>query len=110
MKLSQLAAKPQLLPRLLDDEEIVARYGDKLEFYIWDRQSMDVFVKLATLDYKEFDKIAALVKDMILDENGQPVINNDLVLPTDIMMKAIQKVVTVLGELTSPTTEKLTAV
>ena len=71
---------------------------------------MDVFVKLATLDYKEFDKIAALVKDMILDENGQPVINNDLVLPTDIMMKAIQKVVTVLGELTSPTTEKSTAV
>lgn len=110
MKLTELAAKPQLLPILLDDEEIVARYGDKLEFYIWDRQTMDIFVKLATLDYKEFDKIAQLVKDMILDESGQPVIKDDLVLPTDIMMKAIQKVVTVLGELTSPTTDKSTAV
>jgi hypothetical protein len=109
MKLTQLAAKPQLLPILLDDEEIITRYGDKLEFYIWDRQTMDIFVKLATLDYKEFDKIAQLVKDMILDETGQPVIKDDLVLPTDIMMKAIQKVVTVLGELTSPTTEKSTA-
>ena len=109
MKLSQLAAKPQLLSVLLEDEETITRYGDKLEFWIWDRQNMDTFVKLATLDYKEFDKIANLVNDMILDENGSPVVKEELVLPMDVMMKAIQKVIEVLGKANSPTTASQTA-
>jgi hypothetical protein len=97
MKLSQLAAKPQLIKIILDDEETTAAFGE-LEFWIYDRQDMDTFVKLATLDSTQFDKLAALVNSMILDEDGSQIVKEGLTLPTPIMVKAIQKVVEVLGK------------
>jgi hypothetical protein len=97
MKLSQLAAKPQLIKIILDDEETTAVFGE-LEFWIYDRQDMDTFVKLATLDSTQFDKLAALVNSMILDEDGSQIVKEGLTLPTPIMVKAIQKVVEVLGK------------
>lgn len=104
MKLSQLAAKPQLMRVVLDDEEIKETYGDELEFWIYDRQDMDTFVKLATLEAQEFDKIAHIVNNMILDENGNVIAKEGLVLPVSILMKAIQKVVEVLGKPLKPIT------
>jgi len=98
MKLSQLAAKPQLIKITLDEEDIVKNYGDALEFWIYDRQDMDSFVKLATLDVNQFDKLAGTVNDMILNEDGTKVVKDGLALPTDVMMKAIQKVIEVLGK------------
>ena len=98
MKLSQLAAKPQLIKILLTDEDTVTNYGDELEFWIYDRQDMDSFVKLATMDTDQFDKLAATVNDMILNEDGTKVVKDGLCLPTDVMMKAIQKVIEVLGK------------
>jgi hypothetical protein len=59
---------------------------------------MDTFVKLATLDSTQFDKLAALVNSMILDEDGSQIVKEGLTLPTPIMVKAIQKVVEVLGK------------
>lgn len=108
MKLSQLAAKPQLIKVVLDDKELVETYGDELEFWIYDRQDMDTFVKLATLDAQEFDKIAHIVNNMILDENGNVIAKDGFVLPVGVLMKAIQKVVEVLGKPLKPTTSNLT--
>lgn len=104
MKLSQLAAKPQLIEVLLDDQETVDKYGEALSFWIYDRQDMQTFVKLATMEFKDFEKIAELVNKMILDETGQQVVKDDHVLPTDLMMKSIQKVVEVLGKPQTTTT------
>lgn len=106
MKLSQLAAKPQLIKIQLEDEETRTAYGDVLEFYVYDRQDMETFVKMATLDVKDFDKVADIVNRMILDETGQQIVRDGLVLPTNIMMKAIHKVVEVLGKPQKPTINK----
>lgn len=98
MKLTQLAARPQLIKITLDDEDTVTNYGDALEFWIYDRQDLETFAKLAMVDAKQFDKLAGLINEMILDEDGSPVVKNGLVLPSDVLMKAIQKVVDVLGK------------
>jgi hypothetical protein len=106
MKLTQLAAKPTLVKITIDDEETITNYGDSLEFWVYDRQDLDSFVKLATLDSQSFDKIALLINKMILDEDGKPVVKDGLALPGDLMMKAIHKVIERLGKpqvLTSPT-------
>lgn len=105
MKLSQLSAKPQLIKVTLDDEETVKEYGE-LEFWIYDRQPMDTFVKLATLDHGQFDKIANIVSEMILDEDGSKVIKDGFILPMPIMIRAIQKVVETLGKSPASTTAK----
>ena len=98
MKLSQLAAKPQLVRIELDTPEIREAYGDSLEFWVYDRQDLDAFVKLATLDTSNFDQLAKLVNAMILDETGAPVVSEGLALPSDVMMAAIQKVIETLGK------------
>lgn len=98
MKLSQLAAKPQLIEVKLDDEETIAKYGEAVTFHIWDRQNMDTFIKLATLDNKDIGSIAELMNTLVLDEEGKPIINNDLVLPTDLLLKSITKVIETLGK------------
>lgn len=106
MKLSQLAAKPQLIKIQLDDQEVRDTYGDVLEFYVYDRQDMETFVKMATLDVKEFDRVAEIVNRMILDEKGELIVKDGLVLPTSIMMKAIHKVVEILGKPQKPIINK----
>ena len=47
MKLSEITKKPQLIEVLIDDEETVKEFGEALTFHTWDRQPMDVFIKLA---------------------------------------------------------------
>lgn len=98
LKLTQLAAKPTLVRIELDDEEIRAQYNDSLEFWIWDRQPMNMFVKLATVHQNNFGEMVELVNSMVLDEEGNQIAQGELIFPTDVMMKIINRVVETLGK------------
>jgi hypothetical protein len=104
MKLSQLASKPQLIKISIEDADTIATYGEAVEFYVYDRQSMDTFIRLATLDYTNFATMTQLIKELVLDEQGQAIVNDDNVLPTDVLMKAINLVIETLGKSVSPST------
>lgn len=108
MKLSQLASKPQLIQIKLDDANTIEKYGEALEFWIYDRQSIQTFAKMATIKPDDFSSAADLVKDLILDEQGNRVINDESILPTDVMMKAITKVIEELGKSVSTESKKET--
>jgi hypothetical protein len=98
MKISQLAKKPQLISVTIDDEDIVAEYGEAIEFWTWDRQPMDVFLKLATVDVSNTATVIEAVRELILDENGQQVLTGDVSLPTTVMMRVITRIVDGLGK------------
>jgi flavin-dependent dehydrogenase len=100
MKLTQLAAEPQLIKLTIDAEAIVNKHsnGEPLEFYIYDRQSFDDFIKIATMKEGNTAELITLVKDMILDEEGKPVIKTGTTLPADVLTAVIQKVVEALGK------------
>lgn len=98
MKLSQLSAEPKLIEISLDDEEIVKTYGEPIVFYTYDRQPIDVFMKLASLDNNNMSGIVDIVKNLLLDENGKEIITKNKVLPMPVMMKAITKVTELLGK------------
>jgi hypothetical protein len=98
MKLSQIAAEPQLVEITLDDKETVKQYGEPLVFYSWDRQPMEVFMRLANLNEKNTGDLIGIVKTLILDENGQQVLTDKNMLPTSVLMKAIAKVTEQLGK------------
>jgi len=98
MKLQQLKAKPQLIKLVLDDEDVVKQYGEPIEFWVYDRQSMDVFVRLATVKPDNVGELFQLVNTMVLDEEGKPIITNEETLPMDVMGKVVQKVVERLGK------------
>ena len=105
MKLAELVAEPQLIQITIDDKEIVEKFGDNLDFWVYDRQDMGTFMKLATLDQENFGEIAEIVKTLVLDEKGKPVLNGKATLPMSVMMKVIEKVINTLGNSVSQTME-----
>jgi hypothetical protein len=98
LKLTQLASKPQLIKITLDNAELKERYGDELEFWIWDRQPIDQFIKLATTGASDYAEMIRMVNDLILDEEGVKVLKEGEALPNDVMAAAIGAVVERLGK------------
>lgn len=98
MKLSELSAKPKLVAVIIDDKDIVKEYGEPLEFYSYDRQPVEVFLKLASIDQNNPSMVLDAVRKLILDENGKEIITEDGTLPTKVLMKVIQKAVESLGK------------
>jgi len=97
MKLSQISSEPQLVEVTLDDKALVKKYGESLTFYTWDRQPIEVFTKLANLTESDNAEIISIMKTLILDEEGKPVIDGKNTLPMDILLQAIKKVTEQLG-------------
>ena len=98
MKLNQLAAKPTLIKFELDDEDIIKEFGEPIEFYSWDRQPIDVFMKLANASQQDMSGMIDIIKGLILDEDANPILKDDMMLPSAILVKAIGKIVEKLGK------------
>ena len=98
MKLSELAQKPQLQKITITNEAIVEKYGEELEFYIYDRQPLDIFTKMADLGEANAGEYINVLKDIILDEHGSPVCSDDMVLPIDVLTEALKLIGEHLGK------------
>ena len=98
MKLNQIAAKPQLVKIDIDDEDVIKEFGESVEFWTYDRQPLDVFMKLASTRQDQPEKIIEVVRKLILDENGKEIIKDDIMLPTMLLMRSINKIVEKLGK------------
>jgi hypothetical protein len=97
MKISELSKKPQLTKVTLSSPKIIERYGDEIEFWMWDRQPLDVFAKLSTGDSAD-SNIVELISNLILDENGDNVIKDGNVLPIDVVTECMTEIGKVLGK------------
>lgn len=97
MKLSELSQKPKLIKILINNEKIVKKYGEELEFHIYDRQPLDVFTKLANAK-EDTAGVTELIQDMILDEKGELVVKDGNVLPLDVIMEAVTLITSELGK------------
>lgn len=107
MKLQVLASKPQLIKIVIDDEQTVARFGESIEFYVHDRQDMDTYLKLASLEgNNDLASISEVVKDLVLDEKGNKILKNGVSLPAEVIIKVIEKTVANLGNQLNQTTDK----
>lgn len=106
MKLSELTAKPKLIKLSIDDEETIKEFGEAIDFWVYDRQKVDTFMRMATLENNDVSIIAELVTELIYDEDGKKIITDETALPVKIMMKVIPKVVESLGNTISQTSAK----
>jgi len=98
MNLKDLAKTPTLTKVLIDSEDILAEYGEPLEFYTYDRQPMDVFLKVAASDRQDFSQLVDVLKTMVLDEEGNMVMKDGLILPSRVLVAVFSKMVEVLGK------------
>ncbi|MEN9296028.1 MAG: hypothetical protein RJA42_294 [Bacteroidota bacterium] len=98
MKLNNLIAKPQLVKMTLDDADIVKKYGEPIEWFVWDRQPLQTFFKFASENGGNVENIFLVLKEMILDENGKPLLTGEETLPTDVLIRVMNKMSEVLGK------------
>lgn len=103
MKLQALATAPQLEKITIDNPEIVERYGDVLDFYMYDKQDMDTFMQLATVNQDNQGAVFDVIKTLVRDEDGELILKDNATLPLDVMVKMIEKVVQRLGNSQSQT-------
>lgn len=100
MKLTEVASKPQLIKITLDEPEILEQYSEEIEFWTWDRQPLEKYLGLVGQD-ASMENMPALIefaKELILDENGSPILADGHVLPTYVMTLAVNKVVSQMGK------------
>ena len=104
MKLSEITTKPQLIEVLIDDKDTVKEFGESLSFYTWDRQPMEVFIKLANLASNIENKnpnigdMIGVARSLILDDKGNEIIKDGTMMPSNILIKVVQKVTESLGK------------
>lgn len=98
MNLKDLAAKPQLTKLTIDDEDIVSQFGEPLDFYTWDRQPMDVFLNIARGGKEDMGAVIEVMKDLIMDEAGSPIMKDGMVLPGPVLIACVNKIVVALGK------------
>ncbi len=97
MKISELSQKPQLIKVTISKKELVEKYGEELEFHIYDRQSIEVFTKLANAE-RDMTGVTEMIQDMILDEAGNKIVEDDKVLPLDVLMECVKEISDRLGK------------
>lgn len=98
MKLSDITAQPKLVEVKLDDKEILDEYGEALTFHTWDRQPMEVFMRLANINSGNTGELISVIKTLILDEKGKEILTDKNMLPVSVLMKAVAKVTEQLGK------------
>jgi len=100
MKLKELATKPQLIKIVLDDEEIISEFKEPLEFYVYDKQPLGEFIKFSvtTQEDQNYGEMLDFCSAMILDEDGNKVMEDGSLLPNKILVKCINEVVKQLGK------------
>lgn len=103
MKLEALATKPQLKKVTITDPDIVDRYGEEVEYWMYDRHDMDLYLRMSQVDGKDISAIASVVREVVLNEAGKPVLGSDEVLPPDMMLRVIQSAIKEMGNSQSQT-------
>lgn len=100
MKLQELATKPQLIKIEIDDEHVVETYGEVLEFYVWDRQPIEKFIKFAgkNITPEMMPDLVKFCEEMILDEDGNRVLTDGVILPNTVMALCLSKTLESLGK------------
>ena len=97
MDLRQAAVKPKLQKITLDSEYVMKEYGEPLEFYMWDRQRMPVYIHLSTLDQSDTAAVLDAVRKLVLDATGNEMLSDDIELAPNVMIDVINAVVEQLG-------------
>jgi hypothetical protein len=98
MNLKDIAKKPQLIKMTLDDSETIAEYGEPLEFYTWDRQPIEAFLKMANNIETNTAMVVEVVQTLVLDADGEQVIADGVALPSAVLLRVINKIVEQLGK------------
>ena len=99
MNLEELRVKPQLVELEINDPKIVETYGDTIKFWMYDHLSLpEYFAFFRAQNEGDIDKLLSIMRNIILNAKGKPVMSSDYQLPVDLFAAAVTKVAEQLGK------------
>jgi len=98
MQLKDLAREPQLIKITLDDDEVQKEFGEPVEFWTWDRQPMATYLKMANISTENTEEMFSVIRELVLDESGDKILDDKNSLPTLLLLKVLNTVVEKLGK------------
>lgn len=99
MNIENLTRKPILEEVVIDDEEIVKTYGEPIKFWMRDHIDLNTYFDFYRFQSEaKSEELFGLLRKIILNSEGKPVISDDEVLPPDITINVLIKVNDVLGK------------
>lgn len=109
MNIKQFVSTPKLIQITLDDPTLLESYGEPITFYTYDIVSMSMYFDFFNArSNSQFEALGKLIKQMILDEQGKPVMDEKQDLPIDIMAAAVTRIGEILGKSLSKTSTQAT--
>jgi hypothetical protein len=104
MDITELAKKPKLEELLIDDADIVTRYGESISFWIMDQMDVSTYFSFYKLQQSEdSESLNELLRKLILNKEGKACLKKDEVFPVDITLSILVKINEFLGK-SSPKT------
>ena len=99
MNIKDFASKPELVEIVLDDKDLVTKYGEPITFHTFNIVRMSTYFDFfSARSNNEFAQLDKMMKAMILDDKGNRVLADDEDLPIDIAAAAINKIGEILGK------------
>jgi hypothetical protein len=105
MDIAKLAKKPQLEKLEITDPDIVKTYGDTITFYMIDQMDISTYFSFYKLQQGENSELLnELLRKLILNSEGKPVLKEDEVFPVNITLGILMKINEFLGKSEAQTT------
>lgn len=99
MNIKEFASKPELMEVVLDNADLVEKYGEPITFYTYNIVRMSTYFDFFNArSNNEFTNLDKMMKSMILDKDGKQVLADDEDLPIDIAAATINKIGEILGK------------
>jgi len=109
MNIKEFASKPTLIEIIIDDQDLVEKYGEPITFFTYNIVRMSTYFDFFNARSKsEFNNLDKMMKSMILDKDGNQVLADDEDLPIDIAAAVINKIGEILGKSQSKASTKTT--
>lgn len=97
--ISEFATKPQLIEVQLDMEEIVKTYGDSISFWMMDHVDIGTYFDFfKNQSENNGSEMNVIMRKIILNAEGKPIMADDEILPVDIGIAALTKINEILGK------------
>ena len=97
--IKDFARKPELVRVELNNEDVIAEFGDSVIFYMKDYVDISTYFDFYRSQTDNPGGLNSVLRKLVLNAEGQPVMGEDEALPATLAIGALSKISEVLGKL-----------
>lgn len=99
MDISKIARTPKLVELVIDDSDLVEKYGESISFYMIDEIGIDTYFSFYRLQREQMaEELNELLRKIIRKSDGSPALEGEQVLPVDLTLAVLVKINDFLGK------------